>query len=67
MGFPGGASGKEPTCQCRRRERLEFDPWVRKIPCRRAWQLTLVFLPGENPMDRRAWLATVHRVTQNGP
>ena len=24
-----------------------FDPWVRKIPCRRAWQPTLVFLPGE--------------------
>ena len=20
MGFPGGASGKEPTCQCRRHE-----------------------------------------------
>ena len=20
MGFPGGTSGKEPTCQCRRRE-----------------------------------------------
>ena len=24
-----------------------FNPWVRKIPWRRAWQLTLVFLPGE--------------------
>ena len=24
-----------------------LDPWVRKIPCRREWQLTPVFLPGE--------------------
>jgi len=24
-----------------------FDPWVRKIPWRRKWQLTPVFLPGE--------------------
>jgi len=26
-----------------------FDPWVGKIPWRRAWQLTPVFLPGESP------------------
>ena len=25
----------------------EFDPWVRKIPKRRKWQPTPVFLPGE--------------------
>ena len=25
-----------------------FDPWVRKIPWRRAWQSTPVFLPGES-------------------
>ena len=25
-----------------------FDPWVEKIPWRRAWQPTLVFLPGES-------------------
>ena len=37
-GFPGGASGKEPACQCRRHKRRELDSWVRKIPCRRAWQ-----------------------------
>ena len=51
--FPGGASGKEPTCQCRRRKRHGFNPWVGKIPWRRAWQPTPVFLPGE-PMDRGA-------------
>ena len=38
--FPGGASGKEPTCQCRR---ARFHPWVKKIPWRRAWQPTPVF------------------------
>ena len=45
-GFPGGASGKEPSCQCRPK-RLGFDPCVGKILWRRAWQPTLVFLPGE--------------------
>ena len=24
-----------------------FDPWVRKIPSRSKWQLTIVFLPGK--------------------
>ena len=37
-GLPGGASGKEPICQCRRCERHEFNPWVGKTPWRRAWQ-----------------------------
>ena len=26
LGFQGGASGKEPTCQCRRPKKLGFDP-----------------------------------------
>ena len=46
---PGGASGKEPACQCRRHKRCRFDPWVGKIPWRRAWQPTPLFLPGESP------------------
>ena len=44
--FPGGASGKEPTCQCKR---PGFDPWGGEIPWKRAGQLTSVFLPGESP------------------
>ena len=40
----GGASGKDPTCQCGRLKRLRFNPWVRKIPWRRTWQPTPVFL-----------------------
>ena len=46
-----GASGKEPTCQCRRHERCEF-PRVGRIPWRRALQLTPVFLPGESHGQR---------------
>ena len=51
-GFPGGASGKEPACQCRRHERPRFDAWVRKIPWRRTWQPTPVFLPGDSHEQR---------------
>ena len=52
QGFPGGASGKEPTCQCRRCKRCGFDPWVRKMPWRRTWQPTPVFLPGKSHGQR---------------
>ena len=38
-------SGKESTCQCRR---CKFNPWVRKIPWRRKWQPTPVFVPGKS-------------------
>ena len=51
-GFPGGASGKELACQCRRLKRYWFDPWVRKIPWRRAWQPTPLFLRGESHGQR---------------
>ena len=51
-GFPGGTSGKELTCQCRRHKRCRFDPWVGKIPWKRAWQPTSVFLPGESHEQR---------------
>ena len=46
-GFPDGTSGIEPACQCRRKKRYGFGPWVRKIRWRRAWQPTPVLLPGE--------------------
>ena len=44
--FPRGTCGKEPTCQCRRHKSLGLDPWVGKIPWRRPWLPTLVFLSG---------------------
>ena len=45
--FPRWLSSKESACQCRRHRRCRFNPWVRKIPWRRKWQLTPVFLPGK--------------------
>ena len=47
-----GTNGKELASQCRRHKRCGFDPWVRKIPWRRAWQPTPVFLPGESHGQR---------------
>ena len=47
-GFPGGVSGKELDCKCRRCKRCRFNLWILKIPWRRARQPMLpVFLPGE--------------------
>ena len=48
MGFFRWLSGKEFACQYRRCRRQEFDPWVRKIPWRKAWQSTPIFLYGES-------------------
>ena len=41
-------------------EMVRFNPWVRKIPWRRPWQPTPVFLPGEfhgqrSPMSYSPW------------
>ena len=49
---PRGASGKEPPCQCSRWKRHRCDPWTRKIPWRREWQPTPVFLPRESHEQR---------------
>ena len=49
LGFPGGTSGKESTCQCRRHKRCGFNPLAGKIPWRWKWQPTPVFLPGKIP------------------
>ena len=43
-GFPGGASDKESTCQCRRCKRWGFHPWVGKTCWRRDKLPTPVFL-----------------------
>ena len=43
LDLPGGSDGSV-RLQCRR---PGFRPWVGKIPQRRKWQPTSVFLPGE--------------------
>ena len=47
-GLPRWLRGKESPCQCRRRKRCAFDPWIRKIPWRKKWQPTIIFLPGKS-------------------
>ena len=44
LGFPGGSDGKESTCNA---GELGLVPGLVKIPWRRTWQPTPVFLPGE--------------------
>ena len=39
------------------------DPWVTKIPWRRAWQPTPIFLPEES-QGLGSWQTTVHSVTK---
>ena len=64
-GFPGGTNGKEPGCQCRRRNRLKFDPWVGKILWRRTGQPTPVFLPRESLWtEEPGGLFVAHRVAK---
>ena len=63
-GFPGCASGKEPDCQWRGHKRPSLDPWIGKMPWRRAcnpFQYSCL----ENPMDRGAWQAIQTPVTKS--
>ena len=48
MGFPSGSAVKNLYLQFKILRKHRFHPWVRKIPWRRAWQPTLVLLPGES-------------------
>ena len=55
-------------------QETQFDPWVEKIPWRRKWQPTSVFLPGEfhgqrilvgySPWDRKE-LDVTERLSNN--
>ena len=69
-GFPGDSLVKNLPASARDVDLIDI--WVRKIPWRRKWQPTPVFLYGKSsilawksPMDREAWLATVHGVTKS--
>ena len=63
-GLPWWRSGKEPACQCRRLKRHGFNPWVRNIPGGGHGN-PIQYSCLENPMDRGAWRATVHRVAES--
>ena len=57
LGFLGDSSGKKQNKQTNKQTKIPnnagdekdpcFDPWVGKIPWRRAWKPIPVFLPGE--------------------
>ena len=74
-GFSSGSAGKDSPCQCRQCKRHGFDTWVGKIPWRRKWQPTPVFLPGKfhgqrslavySPWGRRVEHNWAHRPAQN--
>ena len=52
-GFPEGTGGKEPAYQCKRWRTHGFKPWVGKIPWKRKWTPTPVFLPEKSYGQRR--------------
>ena len=66
-GFPWWLSGKESACNagdCLQHSSTGFNPWVGKIPWRRKWQPTPVFLPGKCHWQRglagySPWVARV--------
>ena len=75
VGFPGGSDVKESACNA---ADLGSNPWVGKMPWRRAWQPTPVFLPGASPwqrclggyspwgrkeLDMTEWLGTAQHIT----
>ena len=64
LGFPGGARGKEPVCQCRRHRDVGSIPGSGRFPGGgNGNPLQYSFL--ENPMDRGACQARVHRITES--
>ena len=63
--LPGDASGKEPGCQCRLAIRDNGSiPGLGIFP-EGGHGNPLKYSCLENPMDRGAWRAAVHRVTQS--
>ena len=48
LGVPGGSVVRKFACHCKGHQRCGCDPWVRRIPWRRKWQPTPVFLPIES-------------------
>jgi len=61
MGFPGGANGKEPMCQCRRHKTLEFD---REDALEVGMATHSSILAWEIP-HRAAWQAPIYKVAKS--
>ena len=59
MYFPGGTSGKEPTCQCKRSKHLGSITGSGRYPGGGHGN-PLQYSCLENPINRGGWWATVH-------
>ena len=59
--FPWWLNSKESTCQCRRRG---FHSWVSEDPLEEEMATQCSILAWKNPMDKRAWQATVHGLSK---
>ena len=60
----GGASGEEPTCQCRRTNDEGSIPGSGRSPGGGLGN-PLQYSCLESPMDRGAWQVTIHKVTES--
>ena len=69
IGFPDGASGKEPACQCRRHKRFGIDPWVEKVllAWRIPWTEEAVRLQGYSPQGCKQLDMTEVTYDHHGP
>ena len=56
---------KNPPTNAGDIKRRGFDPWIRKIPWKKAWQPTSVFLPGESHGQRSLAGYIAHGVTKS--
>ena len=64
LGFPGGASGKEPICQFRRHKRCGFNPGLGRYTGGGPGN-PLQYSCLENSLDRGAWWATLNEVKKS--
>ena len=64
-GFPGGTSGKEPACQCKRLKKMQVRSPSWEDPLEEGMATHSRTLAWRIPMDRGAWRATVHSVTES--
>ena len=64
-GFLGGTVVKNLPANVGDIKSCEFGPWVRKIPWRRKWQSTPVFLPEKSHGQKNLAGYTVHGVSKS--
>ena len=65
IGYPPEYSWASLVSQLVKNPPAMRETWVGKIPWRRRWQPTPVFLAWRIPMDRVAWRAIVHGVAKS--